>query len=160
MDLGRDKAELTFGREVLAKTGARADEIIAARAEALSELETADWDPAAYLFALYKAWRRTSPKGDWAELVDVLPNLVLELQTDAWRLDPTERNFRPYSRARYCFDLWRLRRDRTLVSNEVWRLSLGPATGGSTKDKKRVLWLEDAAGRGQYHLTLRFVRED
>ncbi len=159
VDLAKDRADLTFGRNRLARVSAQADAIIQARHEALTELEAGPWDPEAYLFSLYKAWRRTTPKGDWIELVDVLPELVLELQSDAWRREPSARNFRPYSRARYCYDLHRLRRDRALLLKQTWRLNLGAATGGSTKDKKRVLWLEDAQGRGQYHLTLRFTRE-
>lgn len=159
VDLGRDRAELTFGRERLARVGARAEEILEARAQAMAELETTDWDPAAYLGQLRAAWRRLSPQGDWVELVAVLPELVLELQGEAWRREPSVRNFRPYSRARFAYDLHRLRRDRVL-SAEGWRLSLGPATGGSTADKKRVFWLEDASGRGQYHLTLRFLRSE
>lgn len=158
VDLERDRADLTFGRERLARVGARADEILAARAEALAELEEGEWDPRAYLFDLYRAWRRCSPRGDWVELVDALPELVLLRQGEAWRREPSARNFRPYSRARFAYDLHRLRRDRALAI-DGWRLSLGPATGGSTADKKRVLWLEDAQGRGQYHLTLRFTRE-
>ena len=29
-----------------------------------------------------------------------------------------------------------------------------------TKDKARVFWVEDGEGRGAWHLTLRFVREE
>ncbi|MCK6504647.1 hypothetical protein L6R53_14785 [Myxococcota bacterium] len=89
----------------------------------------------------------------------MLPQLALELQDDRFRREPSAAHFRPYSRARLCWDLWRLRRDRCLAV-DGWRLSLGPATGSSTRDKKRVFWLEDDQGRGQYYLTLRFVRED
>ena len=156
VDLDADRADVVFGRQRLARVGARADEILAARREALAELEGKDWDPAAFLGLVFEAWRGLSPRGDWVELSQVLPRLAWLRQGPAFHREPNARNFAPWSRAGFCYDLHRLRRDRCL-SHEGWRLSLGPATGGSTRDKKRVFWLEDADGRGQYHLTLRFV---
>ena len=107
--------------------------------------------------ALLQAWQLLSGT-DWVELSDLLPHLALGLQDERFRRDPVARNFRPYPRARLAWDLWRLRRERAL-SVDGWRLSLGPATGGSTRDKRRVYWLEDDQGRGQYYLTLRFTRD-
>lgn len=156
VDVDADRADLTFGRELLARTGARADEILAARDAALAALHEHPWDAADFHRALRTAWQRRG--ADWVELVDLLPDLVLALQSDRWRRDPSARLFRPYSRAQLCYDLWRLRRDRALTV-DGWRLSLGSATGDSTRDKKRVFWLEDDRGRGQYFLTLRFVAD-
>lgn len=158
VDVEADRATITFGQQALGVCGAQAEQILEARRRALAELEPGAWDPPAFLRALLAAWRRTGPD-DWRELVDLLPQLALELQDDRFRRDPTAAHFRPYSRARLGWDLWRLRRDRCL-SVDGWRLSLGPATGSSTRDKKRVFWLEDDQGRGQYYLTLRFLRED
>ena len=157
VDVEADRATITFGQQVLQTCGARADDILAARQRALQAIESGPWDPAAFLTALRTAWQRLGPD-DWRELVDVLPQLALELQDERFRRDPVAANFRPYGRARLAWDLWRLRRDRTLAQ-DGWRLSLGPATGSSTRDKRRVMWLEDDQGRGQYYLTLRFVRE-
>jgi hypothetical protein len=158
VDLDADRATVSFGQHALATCGAQADQILDARRRALAELEAGAWDPATFLRALLAAWRRTGPD-DWRELGDVLPQLALELQDDRFRREPSAAHFRPYSRARLGWDLWRLRRDRFLAV-DGWRLSLGPATGSSTRDKKRVFWLEDDQGRGQYYLTLRFIRED
>jgi len=156
VDLEADRADLVFGRQRLARVGARADEILDARRAALAELEGKDWDPVAFLGRVFEAWRALSPRGDWVELSEVFPRLAWLRQGSAFHKEPSARNFVPWSRAGFCYDLHRLRRDRCL-NHDGWRLSLGPATGGSTRDKKRVFWLEDADGRGQYHLTLRFV---
>ena len=160
LDVDRNKAELRFADQVLATTEARADLLLDAHARVCKNLESGKWDPAAYLGLLRQAWRRAStPTTEWVELVDVLPELALLIQSRRFRRDPSARNFKPYPKAQFAYDLWRLRRDRVL-SAAGWRLSLGPATGGSTRDKGRVLRLEDDRGRGQYHLALRFVREE
>lgn len=159
IDVAAGKAELVFSQQVLESTSADAPAILAARRRALRALEGEGWDPAAFHALLLRAWTRAAPAGGWAELADVLPEVVLLHQPRAFRLDPDPRRFAPYSRARFAYDLWRLRRDRAL-SHDGWRLTVAPATGASTKDKKLVFWLEDDRGAGQYHLTLRFVREE
>jgi hypothetical protein len=157
IDTEADKVDICFGREVVATSRADAALAMEARAEAVAVLERGEWDAAAFHQDLRLAWKRGGAR-DWMELADVLPELALIRQPKRFRQNPSARNFVPYPRVQLAYDLWRLRRDRSLEV-EGWRLSLGSATGGSTRDKKRVFWLEDDRGRGQYHLTLRFVQE-
>lgn len=157
VDVARDRADITFGKQVLTSCGAQADAVIAARQQALDQLQQIPWDPAALHGSLRRAWQRLGA-ADWQELTQVLPLLAFELQDARFLRDPVSAHYRPYSRAQLAWDLWRLRRDRALTS-DGWRLTLGSATGGSTRDKKRVFWIEDDQGRGQYYLTLRFVRD-
>ena len=157
VDVDRDRVDVVFGQQVLQTCAAQADAVMHARQQVLDDLDGGPWDPAAFHAALRAAWQQLSGE-TWVELADLLPQLALALQDDRFRRDPCARNFRPYPRARLAWDLWRLRRDRVL-SVDGWRLTLGPATGGSTRDKKRVFWLEDDQGRGQYYLTLRFQRD-
>ena len=159
IDVASNKAEILFSHQVLETGTADGAAILAARRRALQAFESEPWDPGAFHALLHKAWLRAAPTGGWAELVDVLPEVVFLRQPKAFRLDPDARRFVPYARARFAYDLWRLRRDRALT-RDGWRLSIAPATGASTKDKKLVYWLEDDRGQGQYHLTLRFVREE
>lgn len=159
IDIEGNKAEVCFSKQVLEASAADGPAILAARRRALQALEGDPWDAGAFHTMLHKAWTRAAPTGGWAELIDVLPELVLLRQPRAFRLDPDPKRFVPYSRARFAYDLWRLRRDRSLT-RDGWRLSIAPATGASTKDKKQVYWLEDDRGQGQYHNTLRFVREE
>ncbi len=157
VDLARNKASVHFGKTEVESCGAQAGEILLARERALRALEKRPWDPVAWSRSLRAAWQRAGGDG-WREIADLLPGLAFELQDDRFRRDPSPRTFQAYGRASLAYDLWRLRRDRQLTV-DGWRLTLGPATGGSTKDKRQVFWLEDDQGRGQYFLTLRFVRE-
>ncbi len=157
IDVSADRADVSFARIRLSRSRADGAAIAAARDEAVQQLEGESWAPEEFFDQLRRAWTRAG-RGDWVELVDVLPELALIKQSAAFRKDPTAKCFQPYPRVQFAYDLWRLRRDRCLGANG-WRLTLGSATGGSTRDKSRVLWLEDGRGGGQYHLTLRFVRE-
>jgi hypothetical protein len=157
IDVDRDRADLYFGRVRLSSCRADGWHIAVARAGVLRDLEGEDWEPEAFLARLRQAWIRAGGDG-WVELVDVLPELALLNQPPAFRKDPTAGRFVPYPRVQLAYDLWRLRRDRCLAA-DGWRLTLGTATGGSTRDKSRVLWLEDGRGGGQYHLSVRFVKE-
>jgi hypothetical protein len=159
VDFAKDKAEIRFAEEVLAACPAQASAVLVARDKALRALERGAWNPTEYLERLRVAWMRAGKgDGDWVEITDILPELALLMQGRKFRRNPAARNYDPYTRARFAYDLHRLRRDRVLSSGP-WRLTLGPATGGSTRDKGRVLLLEDAQGSGQYHLTLRFLNE-
>lgn len=159
VDFDANRAEFLYSQQVLASCAADAIEILSTHREVVAALETREWNAREFHAQLLRAWRRAAPGEGWAELVDVLPELVFLRQPKAFRSDPTARRFAPYSRAQFAFDLWRLRRDRALTQDQ-WRLSVAPATGSATKDKKLVFWLEDDRGQGQYHLTLRFVREE
>lgn len=157
LDLEGNRSEVLFSQQVLARGDATAEAVLDARRKVVASLETA-WDAAAFHTQLRTAWQRAAGSDGWAELADVLPEVALLRQPRAFRVDPVAKRFVPYGRASFAYDLWRLRRDRALTQG-AWRLTLGPATGSSTKDKSRVFWLEDDRGQGQYHLTLRFVRE-
>ncbi len=160
IDVENDRAELTFGRCPVATCRAEAGAMLAARAKAVASLEGKNWNPADFHRALFRSWRRTRDEenNDWVSLAALLPELALARQPKAFRVDPQATKFVPYPRAQFTYDLWRLRRDAAL-SLDGWRLSLGPATGDSTRDKQRVFFVEDAAGQGQYQLTIRFSKE-
>ena len=156
VDLEGNEARILFSEQLLASCEANAPAVLRARAGAVKALEGRSWKPEDFHRSLLRAWRAVGgPRRDWVELVDILPALSFERQSRRFRRDPTASNFRPYPRARFAYDLYRLRRDAALTV-EGMRLSLGPATGGSTRDKSRVFRLEDPRGQGQYYLTLRF----
>ena len=161
IDVERDRAELYFGLQPVGSTRADASAVLSAHRVAVRALEGHGWDGAAHHRLLRRAWTRLRAETgqDWIELADVLPELALLRQSRAFRVDPVGKRFEPYPKAAFLYDLWRLRRDRCLQA-DGWRLSLGPATGGSTKDKQRVFFVEDDRGQGQYQLTLRFVKEE
>ena len=67
--------------------------------------------------------------------------------------------FREYTRLQLAWDIARLRQGGGLARGG-WRLYLGTATIGATKNKDQVFWLEDGVGRGQYYLSLWFQRQE
>lgn len=162
IDVEADRAVVLFGRVEVDRSRAEPGAILAARRKALAKLDEKGFAPETFHRDLREAYARAlraARKGpeDWIEMAEVLPEIAFRRQGARWRSDPTAANFRAYGKASLLFDLWRLRQARALVG-DGWRLSLGPATGASTKDKRRVFWVEDGEGRGAYHLTMRFVR--
>lgn len=159
LDLEKGRATLLFGRQTLTTCPTDAIEIMTARKKALAGLQRKGWTAEGFHQELRQAWRAVAGRGDWVELADVLPQLAFAVQTAHWRRDPSSRNFTEYGKAKMLYELYRIK-EEGILSQNGWRLSLGPATGGSTRDKARVFWVEDASGRGAYHLTMRFVKDE
>lgn len=94
---------------------------------------------------------------DRVDIVDLLaPLALLESGDDALRkrgIDTT----REYPRHLLARQLAVLNRER-MLEHQNWRLDLGAATGGSTRDKRDVLYVQTAPNRGQYFLSIRFTR--
>lgn len=159
VDLRKGEAVLTYARQELARVPLDCAQILKERQKLLSSLETSDFSPEDYLSKLHEAYRRALGNHKWGErvdLVEVLPELAFLLQSDRFRGDPTRESFRPYGKVRFAYDLARLRKSRVLEIQGS-RLTLGTATLGSTRNKERVLYLEEA-GQGQYYLSLAFQR--
>ena len=155
LDKDKSYADLLFSGERLETVPAEAEAILDGWRRVVHRLEGEErWDPEAFHHLLWRAWRHSlveeerEQRPDWVEINAVFSMLEL------LRPRRTEHN-----RARFAWDLYRLRRDRRLF-DRGWRLVIGAATGASTKDKRRVWWLEDAEGNGQYHLTLKFVPQE
>ncbi|MGQ9589460.1 MAG: hypothetical protein ACUVYA_04100 [Planctomycetota bacterium] len=163
IDLEKGRAAIVFGQVELRTCAATGDEILEARRKALEELERPKWSAPEFHRQLRGAWsaaaRRLGRADGWVELAEVIAEVAVAIQGPRWRQDPTARNFTSYGKAHFLYDLHRLR-EAGALSVDGYRLALGPATGASTRDKKRVFWVEDGDGRGAYHLTLRFVREE
>jgi hypothetical protein len=63
---------------------------------------------------------------------------------------------RTYSRAQFAWDIARLRRERRLQHGGQ-RVLLDVATGAETTQRRRVVWIEDESGAGQYYGSFRLV---
>lgn len=159
LDFKKGEAELSFSRLELATVPLDPDQILRERARLLASLETADFEPAEYLKNVFEAYRRTLGSqglkwGERVDLVELLPELAFLQQSERFRKDPTREAFKPYGKVRFAYDLARLRRARQL-EHQGARLTLGTATLGSTRQKDRVIFLEEA-GQGQYYLSIAF----
>jgi hypothetical protein len=156
LDFKKSEAILSYARQELARCPLDCEQIMRERSRQLAHLES-EFDPPDYLARLYEAYRRGLAGQKWGErvdLVDLLPELAFLLQSERFRKDPSKELFRPYSRVRFAYDLARLRKSRQL-EHLGSRLTLGTATLGSTRDKSRVLYLEEAQ-QGQFYLSLAF----
>lgn len=159
LDFRKGEASFSYARIGLGSCPLEESQVLKEHARQMAGLETSDFLPEDYLARVFEAYRRCLAQhglrpGDRVDLVDLLPELTFLLQSDKFRKDPTRESFRPYSKARFAFDLARLRRSRQL-EYQGHRLSLGTATLGSTRSKDRVLFLEEA-GQGQYYLSIAF----
>jgi hypothetical protein len=163
VDFAKRAAMLRYARHDLLKVPARAEAIVDAAARQQVQLEGKGFDAEGYFKTLLAAYqnqlqRMGQPFGTRVDIVDILPYVAFQLQGARFLEEPSRENFVPYSRVQLAYDLARLRRLGKL-SHQGLRLSLGAATGGSTKNKNRVMYLEDERGSGQYYLALRFARE-
>lgn len=153
VDYDKEEARLAYGREALGKCALTPTAILRDREAHIARLQGA-WPGAPEFFDAFagayraRAGRENKPIGERVFLVDLLPELELEYKLRKWKLsDALDK-----SALAYCLD--RLAREGVLEKDGM-RLELGTATGGSTKDKKRVLFLQKGLGGGQYYLTAR-----
>ncbi len=163
VDRQRGSAEILFARQSLANCPADAASILAAREEALAELD-GPFDAAAFFDACRTAWRAAlgagaGGSGERVEMRDFLPQLALRLQKPAFQTEPTARHFTGYPRSRFAWDVLRLRKAGGLSQNG-WRMNLGVATGTTAQQKSRSIWLEDEHGDGEFKLTVFFTRAE
>ena len=161
IDRNRGRAELRFARQPVANCAASAEAILRTRAQTLEALRKG-FDAERFFDDCLVAWRAAcgagcAGAGDRVELLDFLPFLVVQLQPSAFRVEPNEQNFRGYSRARFAYDVQRLRKEVGL-SRESWRMNLGVATGTTATKKNRAIFFEDEQGDGEFKLTVFFNR--
>jgi hypothetical protein len=161
IDFERARAELRFAKETLAGCAAEAQAIVTAHGKVTAALQRG-FQADTFFDLCLKAWlaaRAATGNGDRIELLDFLPFLAVLRQPAKFRAAPVRENFAGYPRAQFAFDVMRLRREHGLARNG-WRMNLGVATGTTAADKRRVLYVEDEAGNGEYKLTVFFTREE
>ena len=163
IDRAKGRAEIHFARQRIDSCASDAEAIMKMHRRACEALQQG-FNPASFFTACRMAWRaaRGAGKegaGDRVEILDFLPYLALQLQTRAFAVEPSAKNFRGYSRARFSYDLHQLRCAGGL-SQDGWRLNLGVATGTTATKKNRALFIEDENGNGEFKLTVFFTRTE
>lgn len=160
IDREKARAELRFAKQPLAICGAKAEEIVAAHAEAVEALRKG-FDPEGFFAACVRAWRAAraaaGPEAtERVEILSFLPQLALQMQSESFRANPNAKNYREYTRARFAFDVLQLQRAGKIVQSGQ-RLNLGVATGTTASQRNRAIWLEDEQGEGEFKLTVYFT---
>lgn len=144
----RGEVQIFWGPELVQKVRLNTDEVATAIERFDKELKGRSWDPEAFFLNLRNAYKRvltTAGKsgGERVSIVDVMNELVFLLQDEKFKIDPTKRNFRGYSRAFFGYDLYRLRK-----SGQAKELSLIVATFDATKYKEKVIFVPESDERG------------
>lgn len=163
LDFQTGKADLRFARETIQSCQADARAIISTYMKVVCSLNSG-FDAEAFFDSCRSAYQRVLrvdglPDGHRVELARFLPELALTIQPKRWLENPVEQNYRSYSRARFAYDVYRLRQANALLRNGL-RINFGVATGVSATSKSRVIYMEDALGTGEYKLTIFFTPSD
>lgn len=161
LDFGRDEARLVYAREVVTTAPLEAEAILEGRVAAMDLIRTHGLGAAEGFDLLCRAYRMVlaasgGREGERVELVDLLlPLSLLVAERSKWRQLELGR-LASVTRYQLAYYLQRLRREGLLARDGV-RLDLGAATGGTTRDKRNVVFVPVGQGEGQYYLTMRLV---
>jgi hypothetical protein len=144
----KGEVQIFWGPELVKKVRLNTDEAATAIEAFEKELKGRSWDPEAFFLNLRNAYKRVlntigKSEGERASIVDVMNELVFLMQDKRFKIDPTKRNFRGYSRAFFGYDLYRLRK-----SGQAKGLSLIVATFDATKYKEKVIFVPESDERG------------
>ncbi|HTE56872.1 MAG TPA: hypothetical protein VK698_38735 [Kofleriaceae bacterium] len=149
VDRRRGTAQVRYARETIARAGCDAEEVMSAWRRALDRLARDSLAPDALLPALAGAYAEVLADGGAPDGTRVvLAEMVAAVGRAAGR--------RTYSRAQFAWDIARLRRERRL-QHDGRRVLLDVATGAAPVQRRRVVWIEDESGAGQYYGSFRLV---
>jgi hypothetical protein len=149
VDRRRGTAQLRYAREVLARARCDAEDVLAAWKRALDRMARDSLAPDRFLPALASAYADCLERARGAPGARVdLAEMVAAVGRQVGR--------RTYSRAQFAWDIARLRRERRL-QHDGRRVLLDVATGAAPLQRRRVLWIEDESGAGQYYGSFRLV---
>ena len=160
VDFDQGGCRLLYGHEAIEELALDASAVVDAHQQTVRRLEKQALDSEEFFDLLRNAYRTVlvaegAEPGDRVELVDVLVPLgMLLADRDALRKKGPEA-IESFSRHLLAYQLAGLRKDGLLERDGV-RLDLGAATGGSTRDKKNVLYIPVGANAGQYYRSIRF----
>lgn len=159
LDPAAGRAEILYARETVLECGLDAETILEGREKAMGRIKKAAIDSEDFFELLHAAYamvcaRTDARMGDRVDIVDLLgPLAVLSIDPDKWR---KLGKVKAYPRYLLAYQLSHLRRDG-LLRHKNKRVELGTATGGSTRNKRNVLFVPTTVTDGQYYLSIRFL---
>ncbi len=147
------KAALTYAHEVLQTVSSVPEEILNAHQQIVENFRASRIDSQQFWQILKLAYdmvllKEAQPMGARIDIVQLLPALAWIWPNAA----ATKKNV-VFPRYLLAYQLQKLRSDGLLV-NRGWRLDLGTATGGSTRNKANVLFIPMGHSEGQYYLSI------
>jgi hypothetical protein len=118
-------------------------------------------EPAKLVAKLHAAYRRLCGftalnEGTRVFLLDLLSELVLMMQPESFRLNPTQEKFVEYPRVRFSYDLFRLKQAGVFAVGDS-QLKLHVANFDATTEKAKALWVPDSEeGDGTHYSYISF----
>ncbi len=150
----QSKCQFTYAHEPLATTSLEPSEIISVHAAQLDYFRSIRIDSSRFWEICRLAYdmvllKNGQPAQTHVNIVELLPAL-------SW-IWPNQGNKKlsPFPRFLLAYQLQKLRADK-MLQNHNFRLDLGTATGGSTKNKANVLYVPLGGTDGQYYLSICF----
>lgn len=159
VDFDKGTADLLYAREVVDKVKLTPRAVLEGRKLGAAKIKDRSVESPVFFDLLFQAYQflllsRGEPAGTRVDLVDLLvPLAMLSAGADKLRKKGIGA-LEEYPRYLLAYQLNRLRRDGVL-EKDGRRVDLGTATGGSTKNKKDVLFIPSAGTEGQYYLSIR-----
>lgn len=154
VDFEQSKGTLLYAHEVIQTCPLVAEDIMAAHAAILTDIRETRIEASAFFDACKMAYDMVRIKEGLgiAERVDIV-DLLLPL---GW-IWPKQgkKTLAALPRHILAYQLNRLRADN-LQSHKGWRIELGAATGATTRNKSKVLFVPHAQTEGQYYLSICF----
>lgn len=160
-DFKKSRAVLQYARDPVDQCKLDVEDIMKTHEKAVGAL-TLGFNPDDFFEKCRQAYSRVirldglNP-GDRVEILRFLPELAFLMQPNKFQENPIRKNYRPYSRARFAYDIYRLRQAGGLVRDGL-RINFGVATGITATKKRRVIYMEDPFGAGEYKLTVFFTK--
>ncbi len=161
IDFEREKTTLSYAREPVETTAIHAGDVLETYQKSVEKIRKNAALSDAFFDLLLQAYRtvliaRGDQPGERVDLVDLLvPLSILQVNRNDWRKKGIG-GIKEFPRYMLAYQLNRLRNDG-MLERAGTRLELGTATGGSTKDKRNVLFVPSSQAEGQYYLSIRFT---
>ena len=152
------KTTWSYAREPMAQSSLDPSDIWNVYGELLDQFRAARIDSKSFWQALKAAYdivllKDGKPAGERIDIVDVLVPMAW-----IWPHAVQLKKATHFPRYLLAYQIQKLRQDG-LIAHNGYRLDLGTATGGSTKNKANVLFIPMGPTEGQYYLTMCFRRE-
>lgn len=152
------KTTWSYAREPMAQSSLDPSNIWNVYGELLDQFRAARIDSKSFWQALKAAYdivllKDGKPAGERIDIVDVLVPMAW-----IWPHAVQLKKATQFPRYLLAYQIQKLRQDG-LIAHNGYRLDLGTATGGSTKNKANVLFIPMGPTEGQYYLTMCFRRE-
>lgn len=164
-DFETTTGRLSYARNVITEVDLEVEPILEAHQREMTAMKERTLPSPEFFERLLSAYRvalqaHGESVGARVDLVDLLaPLALLESDPSSWRTNELGAIGRDYPRHVLSYQLGRLRRDG-MLEHAGHRIDLGTATGGSTEDKRDVLFLPTGPDAGQYYLSIRFTPLD